>query len=142
MLYTLSCVALSHRIFQLQPGEHRSALTMRFQEHRGAAIRAISGGIQEQADQVNDEILFSVLTFLLSEVSGPQAQTIVSPTLSVDGSRESSPESVDDEPPPAAASSWRQHVDGAAAIIEMRGGLPELVVTRPSLKPLLTYFIV
>ncbi|KAK5995378.1 Phomenoic acid biosynthesis cluster-specific transcriptional regulator-like protein [Cladobotryum mycophilum] len=111
---SMICIALGHRILQCRDtfnDPNQLVLAKRLQSHRGSAIRALSEDLGRPDCHANDETLVSILTFLFSEI-----QQSISPT-------------------------WRQHHDGAYKIIEMRGGMPRLILSHKEFRHLFQYFI-
>ncbi|PWI71737.1 hypothetical protein PCL_11831 [Purpureocillium lilacinum] len=112
----LISTALGHRILQSsneRPGDETAILATRLQTHRGAAIRTLADALSQPKTQTSDAVIVSIFVFLLSET---QIQQSIS-------------------------TNWRHHLDGAAAIIQERGGLPNLVMSRPLFRNLLQYFV-
>jgi len=108
------CTALCHRILQLTDGQtasEKAILSTKLQKHRGEAIRQLTALLANSEEQTSDATLASVLTLLLAEIQQ---------TFSPD---------------------WQRHSEGATAIIAMRGGLGELVFSRPWLRDLLRYYV-
>ncbi|UNI17046.1 hypothetical protein JDV02_003424 [Purpureocillium takamizusanense] len=106
--------ALGHRILQSsseRPGDETAVLATRLQTHRGAAIRTLADALSQPKTQTSDAMIVSIFVFLLAEIQ----QSI--------------------------STNWRHHLDGAAAIIQERGGLSNLVMSRPLFRNLLQYFI-
>ncbi|KAL2128554.1 hypothetical protein VTI74DRAFT_9026 [Chaetomium olivicolor] len=110
---SIVCTSLCHRILQSRdaPPSDQLVLARRLQRHRGEALRALTGDLAKPEGQSSDLTLASVLLLLLVEIQ----QSF--------------------EPP-----NWRQHCNGAAAMMEMRGGLGDLVLSRPYLRHLFRYY--
>uniref|UniRef100_A0A8H7NPU0 Zn(2)-C6 fungal-type domain-containing protein n=1 Tax=Bionectria ochroleuca TaxID=29856 RepID=A0A8H7NPU0_BIOOC len=106
------CTALGHRMVQCVQGfeADRNAMAVKLRRHRGAAISAVASGLSHQEAQWHDRTLISVVLLLLSEI-----QHSLSPN-------------------------WWQHLDGAYALIDMRGGLPYLIRSMPRQRHLFRYF--
>ncbi|KXX82205.1 Arginine metabolism regulation protein II [Madurella mycetomatis] len=109
---SLICTALCHRVLQLSdaPASAQAQLAQRLQRHRGEALRALADDLGRTENQTTDSTLAAVLLLLLVEI-----QQSFTPN-------------------------WRHHSNGAATMIEMKGGLSDLVFSRPSLRPLLRYY--
>lgn len=120
----------------MEESEHRTDLSVRLHKHRGTAITSISEAVAAKATQVNDETLWCVLAFLLAEVAGPQ-MALWQPLGSISANPTHDPERSR-----AIIPGWRLHVDGASSIIELRGGLPKLVISNPPMRPMLLFYIV
>ncbi|EAQ93762.1 predicted protein [Chaetomium globosum CBS 148.51] len=109
---SIVCTSLCHRILQAGNAapSDQIVLARRLQRHRGDALRALTADLSEQKEP-SDITLASVLILLLVEIQ----QSF--------------------EPP-----NWRNHGNGAAAMIDLKGGLQSLVVSRPFLHHLLRYY--
>ncbi|GAB1318370.1 Arginine metabolism regulation protein II [Madurella fahalii] len=109
---SLVCTALCHRILQLSDASAlvQAALTRRLQWHRGEALRALAADLGRPENQTADSTLAAVLLLLLVEI-----QQSFTPN-------------------------WRHHSNGATTMIEMKGGLSDLVFSRPYLRHLFRYY--
>ncbi|KAL2256920.1 hypothetical protein VTK26DRAFT_920 [Humicola hyalothermophila] len=114
LVHSIVCTALCHRILQSRDAapSHQTALTRKLQRHRGESLRALSADLGRPEQQTSDRTLASVLSLLLVEIQH------------------------------CAASNWRHHSNAAANIIEMTGGLGNLVFSRPYLRPLARYYAI
>ncbi|KAK4129714.1 hypothetical protein N657DRAFT_653023 [Parathielavia appendiculata] len=108
------CTSLAHRILQssLAAPSHRVVLAQRLQRHRGCALRALTAELSKPEHQTSDLILASIILLLLVEI-----QHAI-------------------EPP-----DWRHHIMGATVMIDLRGGLGDVVFSRPHLRHLFRYYV-
>ncbi|KAK3299867.1 fungal-specific transcription factor domain-containing protein [Chaetomium fimeti] len=109
---SIVCTSLCHRILQSSDAapSDQVVLARRLQRHRGDALQALTADLGKQKEP-SDVTLASVLTLLLVEIQ----QSF--------------------EPP-----NWRNHGNGAAVMIELKGGLQSLVLSRPFLRHLFRYY--
>ncbi|KAL2194770.1 fungal-specific transcription factor domain-containing protein [Corynascus similis CBS 632.67] len=110
---SIVCTSLCHRILQLSDATESDQIILarRLQRHRGEALRALNADLAKQDLQAADATLASVLLLLLVEIQ----QSF--------------------EPP-----SWRNHGKGAAAIINLKGGFGNMVISHPYLCHLFRYY--
>ncbi|KAK4096852.1 hypothetical protein N658DRAFT_435215 [Parathielavia hyrcaniae] len=108
------CTSLSHRILQSSRAapSHQVVLARRLQRHRGDALRALATELSKPEHQTSDLTLASIILLLLVEI---QHAT---------------------EPP-----DWRHHSKGAAVMIDMKGGLGNVVLSSPDLRHLFRYYV-
>ncbi|KAK3309459.1 fungal-specific transcription factor domain-containing protein [Chaetomium strumarium] len=110
---SLVCSALCHRVLQSSeaPPSDQFVLVRRLQRHRGEAIRALTADLGLPEQQASDMTLAAVLFLLLVELQ------------------------YSFEPP-----DWRHHTNGASAVMQLKGGLTALVLTRPDFHHLLRFY--
>lgn len=128
-IQSMICTSLCHRILQSSdaPPSEQAALARRFQKHRGHALRTLTEDLAQREHQTSDVTLSSVLILLLLEAGYPKSSEISrSDNLQLQQSFE----------PPG----WRHHTNGATVMINTKGGLGNLVFSRPYLRHLLRYY--
>ncbi|KAK4447954.1 fungal-specific transcription factor domain-containing protein [Podospora aff. communis PSN243] len=113
-LQSLVSVALCHRLLQTvdRPAEEKTALTAKMHQHAGLAIKALAIFLDKPEKHTSDATLACVITLMMAEIQA------------------------------AHSSGWRQHVDGAAAVIRLCGGLSHIVFERPHMRHLLRYYAI
>lgn len=127
MVNSFACLVLGHYIIQTSQSRQRSALIVRLREYRSIAIQEISRSLQDDETKASNQTLFCVLSFLLAEGTGPLLgfNTYGSPSRTG-----SSP-----------YLGWQHHLDGADALMEMRGGFPKELLSNTGIRPLLMYYL-
>ncbi|KAF6815872.1 C6 zinc finger domain-containing protein [Colletotrichum plurivorum] len=109
----LVTMAIEHRMSRLSPTRtdpYAREVRTRAYHHRAAALKALNGEIGDPATRCSDATLAGVIGFLFGDLMGD-----------------------------ATASNWRFHINGFAALIELRGGWEEFCRTAPQMRSLVLF---
>ncbi|KAK0616646.1 fungal-specific transcription factor domain-containing protein [Immersiella caudata] len=113
-LKSLVSVALCHRLLQSpdRPSTDKAALITKMHQYAGESIKALAAWLAEPENHTSDATLACVVSLMMAEIQY------------------------------GYSSGWQQHIDGAAAMINMSGGIGSSVFARPSIRHLLRYYAI
>ncbi|RYO98653.1 hypothetical protein DL766_008861 [Monosporascus sp. MC13-8B] len=131
----LVTAATLHRSMQLDDNFARSSALAQREEDifrfRIRALQDVNYRLSKKDTQTSDSTLMCVICLLLSTVSSCVFAAVMFP-LGADYVAQMQQ---------SAYTDWRAHLEGARRIIQLRGGIKEIITKNPYFKPLMTLFI-
>ncbi|KAL0935476.1 C6 zinc finger domain-containing protein [Colletotrichum truncatum] len=109
----LVTMAIEHRMARLSPSKgdpYAAEVRARAYQHRFTAIQALNKEIENESTRCSDATLGGVIVFLFGDLMGA-----------------------------ATAPNWRVHINGFAALVDLRGGWEKLCQQSPHLKSLVLF---